>query len=62
MSGDLTPCRQVIARPSIPISTGCLVKSEDIDKWEHLRGIDIPVFPDGSKVQMLIGQDCSFLC
>ena len=31
----------------MPISTSCIVKTEDLTWWPHLRDIDIPVLENG---------------
>lgn len=36
------------------ISTSCIVKTEDLTWWPHLRDIDIPVLENG-EVLLLIG-------
>ena len=38
----------------MPISTSCIVKTEDLTWWPHLRDIDIPVLENG-EVLLLIG-------
>ena len=38
----------------MPISTSCIVKTEDLARWPHLRDIDIPVIETG-EVMLLIG-------
>ena len=49
---------RVYSRPAIPISTECMVKYEDLEKWEHLKGISVPNQTEGAQVELLIGQDC----
>ena len=49
---------QAYASPSIPVFSFYVVKPEDLERWEHLRDVDIPVITDGQMVEMLIGQDC----
>ena len=39
---------------NMPISTSCIVKTEDLARWPHLRDIDIPVIETG-EVMLLIG-------
>ena len=39
---------------NMPISTSCIVKTEDLARWSHLRDIDIPVIENG-EVMLLIG-------
>ena len=49
---------QMYERPVIPVSADCVVNEEDVGRWEHLQGLDIPQLREGAKVEMLIGQDC----
>ena len=41
---------------SVRMPRHCIISLDDINAWEHLRDLDIPVATDG-QVQMLIGQD-----
>ena len=49
---------QAYASPSVLVSSYYVVKPEDLERWEHLRDVDIPVISDSQMVEMLIGQDC----
>ena len=49
---------QMYERPVIPVSADCVVNEEDVGRWEHLQGLNIPQLREGAKMEMLIGQDC----
>ena len=58
VQGNHTVPVRVYARPSIPVSTDCVVREDDLRSWSHLRDTEIPRLPQNGKIQMLIGQDC----
>ena len=47
---------QVLTRESLNISTDNMASAEELSKWNHLAGVDIPDI-DASEVELLIGQD-----
>ena len=47
---------QVLTRESLNISTDNMASAEELTKWDHLAGVDIPDI-DTSEVELLIGQD-----
>nr|XP_054770423.1 uncharacterized protein LOC129278240 [Lytechinus pictus] len=47
---------EFLTRPSLNISAGNMAVEEDISRYPHLTGIDLPVTRD-SQVTLLIGQD-----
>ena len=49
---------QAYAVSSIPVSADCVVKLEDLKRWDHLKNIEFPELLGGDEVEMLIGQDC----
>ena len=48
------PC--VYTRPVLPINVENIPVQEDVDRWEHLKGIKLPSL-EHKKVELLIGQD-----
>ena len=45
----------VYSRPSLPISTAAIGTQEDVNRWPHLKGIDVPRIE--AEIGLLIGSD-----
>ena len=55
-TADKTIEAEFLTRPSLNISTANMAREEDISKYQHLCGIDLPV-TGKNQVTILIGQD-----
>ncbi|XP_014663229.1 PREDICTED: uncharacterized protein LOC106805948 [Priapulus caudatus] len=51
---------EVTVRPTLNIDLSSLSSQVDLERWPHLRNLDIPEL-DVDQVHLLIGQDCSDL-
>lgn len=47
----------VYSRPSLPVSTDTIGTQEDVNRWPHLKGIDIPRIKEETEIGLLIGSD-----
>ena len=46
------------AMKRIPVSRDCSVQLKELERWQHLKGLEVTGLPDDADVEMLIGQDC----
>ena len=53
---EVIPLREVYSRPTMPITKDEILKQEDVDRWQHLKGyVHVPEVD--SEVDVLIGSD-----
>ena len=45
----------VYSRPSLPLSTDTTATQEDVDRWPHLKGIELPSI--NGEMSLLLGSD-----
>ena len=52
---NLIELPMVYSRPSLPVSTAAIGTQEDVNRWPHLKGIDVPRIE--AAIGLLIGSD-----
>ena len=52
---NLIELPMVYSRPSLPVSTSAIGTQEDVNRWPHLKGIDVPRIE--AEIGLLIGSD-----
>ncbi|KAK2907800.1 hypothetical protein Q8A73_008873 [Channa argus] len=56
-SNTFTELKEVFSQKAIPVSKNNIPRQEDIDKWPHLKGVQVPLIDAG--IGLLIGTDAA---